>query len=270
MRKNPIILPYDGYLDSRELIDDLYRDLSNYAIAKLVSFVKINDATFSDAMPAPTLVAKIWKIIESLNLENQVGIFLDLKSSDTSGTVENIANHFSSSRQGILTVRSNLSGMGYLEIRRMLPQIKIALVSFLTDNSVRDCLEQYGLFPEEKILHDMRIVQRKYDRVRQPEDPEFAFDMIVSSPLEVPYLYLNEKHIFRRRFKKITPGICDYWMPKGQQERVTGIAKALEDGSDYVVTGSQMRKGNPDKEISAEESQKRTADEIERVLRSKS
>jgi len=121
---------------------------------------------------------------------------LDLKLADTNGTLKNIASHFFSYQQNILTVRSNLSGKGFLEIRRTFPGIKIALVSFLTDNTEQDCLEQYGLFPEEKILHDMRIVQRKYDRVRVDTDPVFAFDMVVCSPKELQYLERNEPHLF--------------------------------------------------------------------------
>ncbi len=266
MKKNPIVLPYDGYLNSRILLEDIYRDLSNPDIANLVSFIKINDAIFSNVMPSFKLVDKIWCIIISLGLEDRIGIFLDLKLADTSGTVKNITEHFHIAQQGILTVRSNLSGKGYLEIRRMLPHVKIALVSFLTDNSEQDCLDQYGLFPEEKILHDMRIAQRKYERVRQLEDPEFAFDMVVSSPLEVAYLGRNEQYVLGRTFEKACPGIRDDWMTKGQQNRISGVAKAMKDGADYVVMGSQMRKGNPDKGISAEESQKMTAAEIYKAL----
>ena len=266
MNKKPVILSYDGFASSCRLLDDVEVDLRTALIINLVSFVKVNDALFSEDILAPIFIHKMWRIIESLGLEKRIGIFLDLKLADTNGTVKNIAHHFHDSRQGILTVRSNLSGKGYLEIRRMLPSVQIALVSFLTDNSVRDCLEQYGLFPEEKILHDMRIVQRKYERVRQPEDPEFAFDMVVCSPLELTYLCRNEEYVLGRRFKKICPGIRDEWMAKGQQNRVTGVAKAMKDGANYVVMGSQMKKGNPDNGISAETSQEMTAIEIERTL----
>ena len=269
MRKNPIIIPYDGFQDAGVLLREVESDLRNLGIVELLSFVKIDDAVFLSPVIGPEWVWKLWGIMKKHNQHQDIGIFLDLKLADTSGTLKNIAIHFASFQQKILTVRSNLSGKGYLEIRRVLPDVKIALVSFLTDNSEQDCLEQYGLFPEEKILHDMRIAQRKYERVRNDGDPKFAFDMVVCSPKELPYLMRNELPIFGKRFEKISPGIRDEWMTKGQQVRVAGVAQALIDGADYVVMGSQMKKGNPKKGISAAESRRRTKDEIERAFTEK-
>lgn len=272
MRKNPVILPYDGFQDSDTLLRELENDLQNVGILELLSFVKFNDAMFLPPFSGPGWIVEFWKIMEKYTLYLDIGIFLDLKLADTSGTLKNIATHFFNSfqqrvvKQKILTVRSNLSGKGYLEIRRVLPDVKIALVSFLTDNSEQDCLEQYGLFPEEKILHDMRIAQRKYERVRKDGDHQFAFDMVVCSPKELSHLMRNELPIFGKRFEKISPGIRDEWMTKGQQVRVAGVAQALIDGADYVVMGSQMKGGNPDKGISAAESRQRTKDEVERVF----
>ena len=266
MRKNPIILPYDGFRDADALLLEVESDLRNRGIVELLSFVKINDAVFLSQFSGPEWVWKLWQIIKKYNQHQNIGIFLDLKLADTSGTLKNIAAHFASFQQKILTVRSNLSGKGYLELRKVLPDVKIALVSFLTDNSEQDCLKQYGLFPEEKILHDMRIAQRKYERVRNEDDPQFAFDMVVCSPKELSYLMRNELPIFENSFEKISPGIRDEWMTKGQQVRVAGVAKALLDGADYVVMGSQMKKGNPKKGISAAESRRLTKDEIERVF----
>lgn len=266
MRENPIILPYDGFQKPDILLKELESDLHNLSIVELLSFVKINDAVFLPPFSGPEWVWKFWGIIKKYDQHQNIGIFLDLKLADTSGTLKNIANHFASFQQKILTVRSNLSGKGYLEIRRVLPDVKIALVSFLTDNSEQDCLEQYGLFPEEKILHDMRIAQRKYERIRDDGDPKFAFDMVVCSPKELPYIMRNELPIFGKKFEKITPGIRDEWMTKGQQVRVAGVAQALIDGADYVVMGSQMKDGNPDKGVSAAESRRRTKDEIEKAL----
>ena len=266
MRKNPIILPYDGFQDADVLLQEVESDLRNLDLVELLSFVKINDAVFLPPFSGSEWVWKLWGIIRKHNLHLDLRIFLDLKLSDTKGTVKNIATHFVSFQQKILTVRSNLSGKGYLEIRRVLPDVKIALVSFSTDNSEQDCLEQYGLFPEEKILHDMRTAQRKYKRVCGDGDPKFAFDMVVCSPKELSYLMRNELPIFGKRFEKISPGIRDEWMEKGQQVRVAGVAQALMDGADYVVMGSQMKNGNPEKGISAAESRRRTRDEIERAL----
>lgn len=266
MRKNPVILPYDGFQDADTLLLEVESDLRNFGILELLSFIKFNDAVFMPPSSGPEWIWKFWGIMKKYNQHQGIGIFLDLKLADTSGTLKNIATHFASFQQKILTVRSNLSGKGYLEIRRVLPGVKIALVSFLTDNSEQDCLEQYGLFPEEKILHDMRIAQRKYERVCDLGDPPFAFDMVVCSPKELPYLMRNELPIFGERFEKISPGIRDEWMTKGQQVRVTGVAQALLDGADYVVMGSQMKNGNPKKGISAAESRRRTRDEIERAF----
>ena len=242
MRRNPVILPYDGFQDADDLLKEVESDFLNLGIVELLSFVKINDAVFLPQFSGPKWIWKLWKIIKRHNQHQNIGIFLDLKLADTSGTLKNIATHFASFQQKILTVRSSLSGKGYLELRKVLPDVKIALVSFLTDNSEQDCLEQYGLFPEEKILHDMRIAQRKYERVCGDGDPQFAFDMVVCSPKELPYLMQNELPIFKRRFEKISAGIRDEWMTKGQQVRVAGVAQALLDGANYVVMGSQMKK----------------------------
>ncbi len=267
MKKNPVILPYDGWKYGDDLLlETIRKDLANSSLAGLLSFLKFNDAVFSEPYSGPRLISLVASFIKESDVAEKIGIFLDLKLADTSGTLKNIAWHFPGCLLGILTVRESLSGMGFLEIRRMLPQTKIALVSFLTDNSEQDCLEQYGLFPEEKILHDMRIVQRKYKRVCESDDPEFAFDMVVCSPRELAYLERNETYIFGRRFEKVVPGIRDSWMGKGQQVRVSGVAKALSNGADYVVMGSQIKKGNPDKGISAEESQRRTMAEINRAF----
>ncbi|MFZ2226280.1 MAG: orotidine 5'-phosphate decarboxylase / HUMPS family protein [Candidatus Moraniibacteriota bacterium] len=266
MNRKPVILPYDGFGDKENLFREIARDLDNPGITELLSFLKFNDAVFIPDVHGPGLMWFVWQELKKRNLQDQIGIFLDLKLADTSGTLKNIAKHFASYQQSILTVRSSLSGKGYLEIRRTLPGVKIALVSFLTDNSEQDCLEQYGLFPEEKILHDMRIAQKKYARLRQKEDPEFAFDMVVSSPNELAYLQRNEIPLFGRRFEKITPGIRDKWMAKGQQERISGVAQALLDGANFVVMGSQMKNGNPANGISAQESQALTKAEIEKAF----
>jgi len=263
MGKKPVILPYDEFQNADTLLQEVEADLRNADIVELLSFIKFNDAIFLPPFSGPEWVLRFWEIIEKCGVE--VGIFLDLKLADTSGTLKNIVTHFAFFQQKILTVRSNLSGMGYLKIRQVLPDVKIALVSFLTDNSEQDCLEQYGLFPEEKILHDMRIAQRKYAKVRSDGDPQFAFDMVVCSPKELLYLERNELPIFGKRFEKVSPGIRDEWMTKGQQVRFAGVAEALIDGADYVVMGSQMKKGNPEKGISAKESLRRTKVEIERA-----
>lgn len=260
--KSPVILPYDGFQDTEELFEEIRRDLEEPGVVELLAFLKFNDAVFSQDLSGPDLISAVRATLMRHDLHDQIGIFLDLKLADTSGTIENIAAHFAPFRQKILTVRSNLSGRGFLELHRTLPDVNIALVSFLTDNSVQDCLEQYGLFPEEKILHDMRIVQRKYEKVREDDDPTNAFDMVVCSPNELPFISRNEMPIFGRRFQKICPGIRDSWMAKGQQERISGVCQALIDGADYVVMGSQMKKGNPKKGISAEESRRLTKEEI--------
>ena len=164
MNKKPVIIPYDGFKDAYKLLQEVEADLRNSDILEMLSFIKVNDAVFLPPFSAVDWVTKLLMLIDEYARDLDVGIFLDLKLADTSGTLKNIVTHFGSCEQKILTVRSNLSGKGYLEIRRALPDVKIALVSFLTDNLEQDCLEQYGLFPEERILHDMRIVQRKYER----------------------------------------------------------------------------------------------------------
>jgi len=259
-----VVLPYDGYSNQEEVLAVMRNDLRDRSLSASLAFFKVNDAIFAAPYSAPAFFEMIHALLEQYGFEGRIKLFLDLKLADTSGTVGNVVKHFGTDFDGILTVRSNLSGKGYQEIRRMFPKAMIALVSFLTDNSEQDCLEQYGMFPDEKILHDMRIVQRKYERVREDCDPKYAFDAVVSSPNEVEYISRNEVHVLGKVFIKITPGIRDDWMARGQQNRIAGIFKALTMGINYAVMGSQLKKGNPGKGISAAESLNLTLDEIER------
>ena len=68
------------------------------------------------------------------------------------------------------------------------------------------------------------------------------------------------------QFSCITPGIRDEWMLKGGQERVASTADALRAGAAYLVMGSQLTKGNPDRDVLPERSQELTAEQVKEVM----
>ena len=115
---------------------------------------------------------------------------------------------------------------------------------------------RYGMMPALKIFNDITNIEATYAKIREDTDPIDPFDMVVCSPLELELL----ASVFPHKFELITPGIRDRWMLKGQQARTAGVKLALNLGANFVVMGSQMTKGNSDRNISAEESRKKRDD----------
>ena len=132
MKEKPIIIPYDGIFDPKTLIGQLRTDLNTPGIVELLAFVKFNDAVFSPGLSGPGWIGEFSKIIEECKVD--VGIFLDLKLSDTSGTVKNDAKRFASFQQKILTVRSNLSGR--LKSIWQVPSCQLRPMASFTLNSI--------------------------------------------------------------------------------------------------------------------------------------
>lgn len=182
---------------------------------------------------------------------------MDLKLADTSDTNVNTASAYEN--VAILTVRDSVSAKGWLRLRRQLGgKTKLALVSALTDMPIEECRSRYGVMPVQKIFNDIIAIENAYSKVRESDDSEKPFDMVVCSPLEVQFL----SQMFGYKFQFIVPGIRDSWMEKGQQARSTGVRQAINLGATYCVMGAQMMKGNQDAGIDAEESRRLTAEEV--------
>lgn len=257
----PVILPYDGKGDFNGLLDAFLGHFKDPLMGIMTGYVKLNDANF---YPDATAI-NVHRYVRTLlkHYAPKCGIFLDLKLADTNGTVVNILKNFVDAgvAPDILTVRESIGAKGYLMLRRLLPNTKLALVSALTDIPEEEIRERYGMFPALKIINDLINIQAKYDEIKEDDDPEQLFDMVVCSPLELEMLINN----FPVQYQYVVPGIRDAWMTKGQQARVMGVKEALDMGATYVVMGSQMTKGNPMKLISAEESRKLTFERIKKA-----
>ncbi|MCR4280290.1 MAG: orotidine 5'-phosphate decarboxylase [Candidatus Komeilibacteria bacterium] len=267
MNQKVVAWPIDGLKQSGEILAKIKEMTSDPEARKLISYIKLNDALHNLDMSGPRLVEEIMK----LGIPMQ-SLFLDLKLPDTNGTNLNILEKYAQvipEMQCIVTIHAICSARSFVEIRQKYPYLRLALVSTLTDMTPEECMKKYGMTPEEKIAKDATDVQNSYiDYIYAKEikkHKNLAFDMVVCSGLELEYL--DQK--IGVYFSFITAGIRDTWMAAGQQERTIGVADALEKGADIVVLGAQLTKGNPEKGISAAESRRRTAEEIDRFFRTK-
>lgn len=267
----PVILAIDGLKDQAAGLTVVREVFSDRSAFDLIGYVKFNDAVHIGPDVGAEFISLARRTIAKMSgyhgagpvraeadrVVNNVGIFLDLKLADTSGTNVNTVAKYEGI--DILTVRDSVSAKGWLALRRNLgSKTKLALVSALTDMPAEECRSRYGVMPAQKILNDIIAIEAAYAKVREPSDPKEPFDMIVCSPLEVQFL----SNLFGYKFQFIVPGIRDVWMEKGQQARSTGVREALGLGATYCVMGEQMVKGNKDKGISPEKSRLMTLAEV--------
>lgn len=254
----PVILALDAKTDFTGIIRTLVPILRDPQALERIAYLKFNDTLFMEDMTGVRLV----KNIRALCLEYGFDPLpmLDFKCADTSGTVDNVLRHFTEAgipiSEAIVTVRENISAKTILELRRF-SQIKIALVSLLTDIGEEECLRLYATTPDLKIIGDIERLEREYARIAPWDKPTQAFDLIVCSPRELPRLIER----FPVQYQYITPGIRDAWMAAGQQARYIGIRRALNLGATYVVMGAQLTRGNPETGITPVESRQLTWEE---------
>lgn len=257
------ILPFDGF----ETTEEWFRALKDFVVdsdaEKMLAYVKVNDAVHSLDAGGPEIVA----VLDVFLKEHapKVGIFLDLKIYDVSATVINTIKKYSVCLPTILTVCSNVAVETLIQLRVKFPDVKLAMVSVLTDIPDKECSRRFGQVPKIKIFSDLTNIREIYsEKIGEKyqswhtdgyNDYE-PFDMIVCSPHEVSFLKKN----LPASYKFIVPGIRDEWMKKADdhQKRTTGVAEALDLGADFVVMGAQLTKGNPANGISVLESREKT------------
>ena len=258
MERKVIILPFDGYSSAAAL----HKVIASMPLEvwDMTAFIKLNDGVHNSDEGGPKTVDEI-----RMNIPGSVGIFLDLKVYDVSATLVNVLKKYHYAPD-ILTVSSQCSVNSIIELRKLLPNTKLAMVSMLTDIGENECFSRFGSAPEEKILNDLLGIFAVYSdrRLKEPELPKEPFDLIVCSPKEVEYLKTN----LPASYGFIVPGIRDEWMKKASehQKRTTGVGAALNAGATFVVMGAQMTKGNPELSISPEASRALTLAEIKKVL----
>ena len=153
-------------------------------------------------------------------------IFIDLKLNDIPNTMSSAVIALKDLKINYLTVHIS-SGLNALkEVKKVSGKIKIVGVTTLTSLDNKD-LKSIG---HKKSLKDIIILQSKLAK-------KARLDAIVCSPLEVKFV--------KKYFKKeiITPGIR-ISSEINDQKRVMTPKEALKQGSDWLVIGRDLTKGN--------------------------
>ena len=264
MKRKVIILPIDGSKNGQELLASMETILDSPGTTELISHIKLNDGVHNLDVGGPALVFKIMSALSAKNAD--IKIFLDLKIFDVSATVENVLKKYAYLVPDILTVSASCSVDSIIKLKILLPNIKLAMVSMLTDIGEEECQDRFGQMPAVKIFNDLmnirQIYKQKTGAYENWQHPE-PFDLVVCSAKELKFL----KNNLDASYGFIVPGIRDEWMKKKDehQKRVVGIKEALDLGATYAVMGAQMTKGNPEMNISAEESRRLTSVEINKI-----
>lgn len=256
--KKVIIYPVDGTGSAAEVVANLRKFFASPLVSELVAYVKFNDVLHIPGI-GPNVIEMARDVVPA-----DVKFFIDLKIGDVSGdeekasvgTVENTLKRYAPYAPGIVTVSAIVSAKTFKLIRPVLPETKLALFSLPTDMSAKECeIRNFGLSPSEKIAKDISDFQ-------QLTGIDNPFDMVVCSPKEVASL----KSMFGDTYQFIVPGIRSSHMNKDHQVRTTSAYDALKLGADLIVMGAQLSKGNQANNISPEESQRLTFEEIQRYF----
>ena len=158
-------------------------------------------------------------------LRNKI-IFIDLKLHDIPNTISSTFNSLKDLRIDYLTVHISSGFKALKKIKKISKKVKIVGVTTLTSLDNKDLREiGYG-----KSLKDLIITQCKLAK-------KANLDGIVCSPWEVKLV----RKIFKREI--ITPGIRISSGPN-DQKRIMSPKEALKQGSDWLVIGRELTKGN--------------------------
>ena len=163
-------------------------------------------------------------------LKNQI-IFLDLKLNDIPNTIKSAIRSLKNLKISYLTVHLS-SGLSALEtLKKESKNIKIAGVTTLTSLNNKDLKEiGYNKKVDELVRHQAKLATKA------------KLDAIVCSGHEIR----SVKKVFRGEI--ITPGI-KMQNVKNDQKRIMGPADAFDAGSDWLVIGRSITKGNIKKNI---------------------
>ncbi len=164
------------------------------------------------------------------SLKNQT-IFLDLKLNDIPNTVRSAMKSLKDLKISYLTVHLS-SGLSALKtLKQDCKNIKIAGVTTLTSLNNKDLKEiGYNKKVNELVRHQAKLAVKA------------KLDAIVCSGHEIR----SVKKVFRKEI--ITPGIKMHNV-KNDQKRIMGPTDAFDAGSDWLVIGRSITKGNIKKNI---------------------
>jgi orotidine-5'-phosphate decarboxylase len=188
-----------------------------------------------------------------VGLGGSTRVFLDLKLHDIPETVframESIANlgvafttvHCGETKEMLKAAVAGSKG-----------RVKVLGITVLTSVSDKDLLAA-GLRPE--FSSDISLLVMNRARMAM----EAGCMGVVCSGLEVKMIKEN----FGKNFVALTPGIRPDWdgLKKDDQQRITTPARAIQNGSDYLVIGRPIRDAKNPQEAAV-----RIAKEIETVL----
>lgn len=267
-----VFLAVDGQKDV-ETAKNLVAGVMGGPMGQFIAGTKFNDALHMKG-GGPTLVDSIYEEWPELEFT----VFPDLKAADVASTVVNTVKHYYRDDKKLLVTVSVHSDAGvFLKLQREFPPfntgerssagLQIAAMGVPTDMSVYDCKEMYSMCPRDAMEHWLGTKDRQFKRLAEKEYSESkdmhlaqyaisSFDMLSMVKEKFPWI------------KPVTPGIRDEWMlgNRGGQKRIVGIVDALRAGAFYVVLGNQLFKGDPAFAVSAEESQHRTAEVLEKYF----
>jgi orotidine-5'-phosphate decarboxylase len=192
-------------------------------------------------------------IIDFIKTSGTAGVFLDLKLHDIPATVSRAMQNIANLGVAFATVHcGETSRMLEAAVKGGKDKVGVLGVTVLT-SVLNEDLESAGF---RKIFYDdlTRLVIKRAAMAKQA-----GCKGIVCSALEVKMI----KETFGQDFIAVTPGIRPSWDADGKndQRRVTTPARAVEDGSDYLVIGRPIRDAKDPKDAAV-----RIAEEIETIL----
>ena len=153
-------------------------------------------------------------------------IFIDLKLNDIPNTMSSTLLALKDLKINYLTVHISSGLKALKEVKKVCGKIKIVGVTTLTSLDNKD-LKSIG---HKRTLKEIVIMQARLAK-------KAKLDAIVCSPLEVKLVKKNfDKEI-------ITPGIR-ISSKANDQKRIMTPREAFEQGSDWIVIGRDLTKGN--------------------------
>ena len=153
-------------------------------------------------------------------------IFIDLKLHDIPNTMKSTLISLKDLKINYLTVHISAGLKALKDVKKVSGKTKIVGVTTLTSLDSKD-LKDIG---HKKSLKDVVIIQSKLAK-------KAKLDAIVCSPREIKYV----KKIFKKEI--ITPGIR-ISSKLNDQKRVMTPKEAFEQGSNWLVIGRDLTKGN--------------------------
>ena len=158
-------------------------------------------------------------------LKNKV-IFIDLKLHDIPNTVKSAVNALKDLNINYLTVHIASGFKALKEIKKISGKIKIVGVTTLTSLDNKNLKEiGYSKSIKKLVIHQSNLASKA------------NLDCLVVSPHEVKFV----KKIFKKEI--ITPGIR-FNSNINDQKRVMTPKQAFKNGSDWLVVGRAVTKGN--------------------------